>query len=375
METQCAILHSLRIILTTNNFLLLTYFYIIISLHIYSRYTFLYHEEEKLRTMTMMNKALEQVKIMMYNEGCKPDMSRSEESESGNKVVIVDYDDTILPSTFVDRWQIDNSKDLPEQFQNILGELSRVAELFLSEASKYGQVIIITNSDEGWVEYSAERYCPSLLPVISKYPVISARTRYEKFYPCQPLCWKAAAFAHEVNEIYSSIKNNTNKNKPLFSITVAGDDATSCASMEETEVSSTSSLSDTSMGEDDQTMENATAANDMGNKKQQRQIISFGDSNEERLAVSIVSGQLDAVPKSIKFMPSPSLLQIIGQLHLLTKHMQFVCESTKSLDMHITEEQADQYAKTFLQEKRIYYDNNIIPSYVPRNKQGLCVYN
>ena len=34
--------------------------------------------------------------------------------QSNGKVVIVDYDDTILPSTFVDRWQIENSKDLPQ---------------------------------------------------------------------------------------------------------------------------------------------------------------------------------------------------------------------------------------------------------------------
>ena len=91
------------------------------------------------------------------------------------KVVIVDYDDTILPSTFVDRWKIEKSTDLPLhvsfpslnqrmyslrswilnsfaniiyflhildriQFRNMLEELSRCTERFLEEASKYGEV-------------------------------------------------------------------------------------------------------------------------------------------------------------------------------------------------------------------------------------------
>jgi len=44
---------------------------------------------------------------------------------------------------------------------------------------KYGKTFIITNAAEGWVEYSAERYMPSLLPVLEKITIISARTRYE----------------------------------------------------------------------------------------------------------------------------------------------------------------------------------------------------
>ncbi len=34
--------------------------------------------------------------------------------QQNGKVVIVDYDDTILPSTFVDRWTIEKSTDLPQ---------------------------------------------------------------------------------------------------------------------------------------------------------------------------------------------------------------------------------------------------------------------
>mmetsp|Transcript_10575 Transcript_10575/g.21978 ORF Transcript_10575/g.21978 Transcript_10575/m.21978 type:complete len:147 (-) Transcript_10575:287-727(-) len=141
--------------------------------------------------------------------------------------------------------------------------------------------------------------------------------------------------------------------------------------MEGTEVSSTSSLSDSSSIEED--YNNSSSPCDVPERSEQppRQIISFGDSNEERMAVSIVSGQLDALPKSIKFMPSPSLLQIIGQLHLLTNHMQFVCDSTKSLDMHITTEQADEYAKGYLRDRRLAYDERVVPNYVPRSRKGL----
>mmetsp|Transcript_102593 Transcript_102593/g.208954 ORF Transcript_102593/g.208954 Transcript_102593/m.208954 type:complete len:299 (+) Transcript_102593:42-938(+) len=293
----------------------------------------------------------------MYDSNMSDINTMYRRKQQNGKVVIVDYDDTILPSTFVDRWKIEKSSDLPQHFQNMLDELSRCTKKFLEEASKYGEVIIITNSDEGWVQFSAERYCPALLPVLAKYPIVSARTRYEKFYPCQPLCWKAAAFAHEVNEIYDSLKN--------------ADDSTSCASMEGTEVSSTSSLSESSLIEDDLNNQSSPTCVVERSDQPPRQIISFGDSNEERMAVSIVSGQLDAVPKSIKFMGSPSLLQIIGQLYLLTNHMRFVCESTKSLDMHITREQADQYAQSYLRDENVMYDDTIVPSYVPRSRKGL----
>jgi hypothetical protein len=179
--------------------------------------------------------------------------------------------------------------------------------------------------------------------VVDGYRVVSARTRYEKFYPGQPLCWKAAAFAHEVNEIFE---------------TQIKDDSGSCASMEGTDVSSTTSME---------------SAEDCGaeSEQQQREIISFGDSMEERTAVNIVSGQMDALPKSVKFLGAPSLLQIIGQLYMLTNHMQFVCESTRALDLHITQEQANQCAETYLKEHDVHYDETIIPNFVPRSRSGV----
>jgi hypothetical protein len=59
---------------------------------------------------------------------------------------------------------------------------------------KYGKTFIITNAAEGWVEYSAERYMPSLLPVLEKITIISARTRYEPHFPNDFTKWKLYAF-------------------------------------------------------------------------------------------------------------------------------------------------------------------------------------
>ena len=141
-----------------------------------------------------------------------------------------------------------------------------------------------------------------MLPVLSKYRIVSARTSYEKFYPGQPLCWKAAAFAHEVNETFQE----------------------DCPSVELSDVSSTSSSDES-----------------------RREIISFGDSMEERTAVKIVSDQLDSTPKSVMFIPAPTPLQIIGQLNMLATHMNFVCEHEESLDLEITVDQATRFAETY----------------------------
>lgn len=195
------------------------------------------------------------------------------------------------------------------------------------------------------MKFSAEKYCPKLLPVVAKYPIVSARTRYEKFYPGQPLCWKAAAFAHEVNEIYDQPR----------------DDANSCVSMEGTDVSSASSM------ELEEELDYLP----------QKEIISFGDSLEERTAANIVSKQLEAIPKSVMFLNNPTPLQLIGQLHMLTEHMRFVCENKKSLDLKISSDQADRFAQSYLRKYRIHYDLNLTPNRVPTldqvpSKEGIA---
>jgi len=82
-----------------------------------------------------------------------------------------------------------------------------------------------------------------------------------------------------------------------------------------------------------------------------REIISFGDSMEERTAVKIVSDQLSALPKSVMFISNPTPSQIIGQLTMLTHHMKFVCEHSQDLDLEITHKQADKCAQHYLSKR------------------------
>lgn len=180
-------------------------------------------------------------------------------------------------------------------------------------------MIIITNSDDGWVKYSCERIVPALLPAIAKYRVVSARTSYETFYPGQPLCWKAAAFAHEVNELFQEDYPNL-------------------------EISDVSSEESFDMTDDD--------APPIKQSEREREIISFGDSMEERTAVRIVADQLSATPKSVMFVPSPTPAQIVGQLLMVTSHMKFVCENKDSLDLEISPEQADRSYEAYMRRHK-----------------------
>jgi hypothetical protein len=204
-------------------------------------------------------------------------------------------------------------------------EIGLCASRSLSAASQYGHVIIITNSDEGWVEHSAQTFLPALVPYLKNYTIISARARFQKLYPSRPLCWKAAAFAHEVTGHFASL---------------TGDSDTSQSSSSN---SPTLSRPPFSKDEEDPQLKSSNQqysldSTEFLNRKGQEthEIISFGDSLDEHTALTIVASQLDAIPKSITFLSSPSPLEIIGQHMMVTQHMEYICCHPWSLDFELS---------------------------------------
>mmetsp|Transcript_15813 Transcript_15813/g.29217 ORF Transcript_15813/g.29217 Transcript_15813/m.29217 type:complete len:239 (-) Transcript_15813:302-1018(-) len=189
-----------------------------------------------------------------------------------------------MASSFVDRSKLlhtENFASLPFAAQQQFMVLEEAVGKCLCEAAKLGNIIIITNAETGWVEYSSRRFMPRLLPLLEGIRVISARSSYEKFYPSAPLSWKAAAFAHEANQLFNA----------------------------------------------------PTSDSEELSKGALREIISFGDSNEERTAVKIAAGQLGAVSKSIKFCDLPSPEQLVRQLETLTGWLAWVVGHGAELDL------------------------------------------
>jgi len=62
-------------------------------------------------------------------------------------------------------------------------QLEIAAYKMLETALKYGKVFIITNAAEGWVQFSASKFLPSLLEIFDKITIISARAQYEQHFP------------------------------------------------------------------------------------------------------------------------------------------------------------------------------------------------
>lgn len=257
------------------------------------------------------------------------------------------------------------------QFQNLLQDIGRAAEQCLLAASQHGQVIIITNSDDGWVHYSCKRYIPNLLPYLEKVRIVSARTEYEDFYPDAPLCWKAAAFAHEVNEIFVEMEERTMAMQQSLHLdkerynhrmeldrspfehghhVMARNQGTdmSTSAFESLNSTDDSSSSDDSRDERKERFLRQKRRPSNHHETISREIISFGDSMEERTAVKIVSNQLTALPKSVMFISSPTPEQLIGQLCMLEMHMKYICTHTSALDLEISPQQAEKCAMSVL---------------------------
>jgi hypothetical protein len=115
--------------------------------------------------------------------------------KSHNTIIIFDWDDTLLCTTFLtpngifyDNIKIDK-KDLDK-----ITKLESLTYEILKTSIECGDTFIITNAAPGWVEYSTKRFYPKVFPLLSKLNILSARGEFEKKFPRDSRQWKILTF-------------------------------------------------------------------------------------------------------------------------------------------------------------------------------------
>ena len=133
----------------------------------------------------------------------------SQKEKTHNSLIIFDWDDTLLCTSFLTpKGVYDENLILTEKDKEKIAKLEFSVLRLLTIAVEKGDVYIITNAGLGWVEFSAEKYYPSILPLLQKIKIISARGEYEAKFPNDSRRWKVEAFLDMQKNFNSELVTN-----------------------------------------------------------------------------------------------------------------------------------------------------------------------
>jgi hypothetical protein len=129
------------------------------------------------------------------------------------EAVFIDFDDTLSPSTWISKqavsWTVSNNEVVCDCPDDVRAEMALVDEKMVNLVrrimeSQY-RLVIVTNSEEGWVSILCKHLMPQLQDLINasgkEIKVVSARQRYGETHPLLPPAWKAMTFFDELHTL------------------------------------------------------------------------------------------------------------------------------------------------------------------------------
>ena len=196
------------------------------------------------------------------------------EDKKYNNIIIFDWDDTLLPTSFLSPGGIfsPNIKLTKDDTLKLI-ELEKIVHKILTNAIQKGDVFIITNAGKGWVEFSASRFYPNIVDILPKINIISARAEYENAFPGESNKWKIQAFLGL---------------QRIFNVKLVSN------------------------------------------------IICFGDSLLEMQAGKILGSKFsEAFVKTIKFKETPKIEELLKQLSVVSQQFNYIYSSVKNMTIKI----------------------------------------
>ena len=117
-----------------------------------------------------------------------------------NVKIIFDWDDTLFPSTWIKNQGYGYDFIMTKEIKEKMDDLGKVVIRVLTLAKTLGDVIIVTNAIDKWVEDSTSRYFNEVSDIISTIPIISARNKYQNIFPTDYITWKSLIFLDRLDK-------------------------------------------------------------------------------------------------------------------------------------------------------------------------------
>jgi len=214
---------------------------------------------------------------VQHRDDTSSECSSDSSAVTVESLLIFDWDDTLCPTSWLkDQGLMEDGAQPSEEQWTILQQLAGRVHQTLEMATQVGHVVIVTNAQQDWVQFSCAVWMGAVADVLQKVDVVSARSTYEHCAQ-DPSEWKRLAFEQEVSLLYGSVIDG-----------------------------------------------------------QARNIVSFGDAlHEQRALASVTKGVPDCCGKSLKFLESPSAEQLIEEHDFVNKVFLDVLEHNGDLDVEI----------------------------------------
>lgn len=205
-----------------------------------------------------------------------------------NTIIIFDWDDTLLSSSWLSSNGLYLYSELTHEAVDQLKVLEAAVIKLINKALQFGEVYLVTNAENGWVELSAEKFLPGVVSLLPKVNIVSARSSYQSQFPNQPFEWKVEAFRSGLEQVFQDRADFEEKSHSM----------NSC-----------------------------------------RNVISFGDSMHERLALRRVTSNMpNTYSKSVKFVERPTIEQLERELTIINSSFDYLCTYSGDLDLMLVVE-------------------------------------
>ncbi|KAL8447072.1 hypothetical protein Emed_004660 [Eimeria media] len=128
--------------------------------------------------------------------------SRTPPASAESTLIIIDYDDTLLPTNWVAvQHRVGLGDPVPAALQRELQQLTACIHETVSLCLSAGKVVLVTNASLEWVSRSGEKYIPGVWQLLlqQQIEIISARDRLQHHGIPQRL-WKTHVFSEIVGD-------------------------------------------------------------------------------------------------------------------------------------------------------------------------------